>query len=115
MIFHIAKGGDWGEAKRIGEYRPESLRTEGFVHCSTADQIVAMANRLFRGQPELVLLCIDEHRLAAPVHFEPAPDAENTLFPHIYGPVNLESVINIIDFPSRADCSFVLPEELKLI
>jgi uncharacterized protein (DUF952 family) len=32
------------------------------------------------------------------------------LFPHVYGPIALEAVIDVIDFPADQDGSFTLPE-----
>ena len=64
MILHIASRADWAAACATGAYRPASLQTEGFLHCSTAAQVIGSADRYFRGRRDLVLLCIDESRVA---------------------------------------------------
>jgi len=116
LIFHILKKSDWEEALRRGEYQPGSLATEGFVHASTREQILGTANRFFRGQRELVLLCINPQRLTAEVRFEaPAdPNDERTreLFPHIYGPINLDAATQVLDLPDDSQGGFQLPEAL---
>jgi uncharacterized protein (DUF952 family) len=94
MLLHIVKRAEWDEAIRRGSYEPSSLPAEGFIHCSTTDQVIETANRFFLGQDDLVLLCVDERRLTATLKYEPAADARNEgpLFPHIYGPLNCDAV-----------------------
>ena len=90
-IFHITASSAWDEARATGAYEPPSLEQEGFIHFSGADQVVAVANRAFRGQRDLVLLCVATERLAGAVRYEHAEDAGEA-FPHLYGPLNLDAV-----------------------
>jgi uncharacterized protein (DUF952 family) len=119
VIFHIVKRDEWTDALRRGIYAPGSLRAEGIIHCSTIAQIVDTANRFFRGQDDLVVLCIDERRLKAALKYEPpamtADNRPNVLFPHLHGPLNLDAVTQIIEFPCDRDGSFRLPEGLRQI
>ncbi len=116
MILHIVRRAEWSDARRRGEYAPPTLRAEGFIHCSTRDQLLDTANQFFRGQSDLVVLCIDEHRLAAPLRYEApamAPgERRDGRFPHLYGPLNLDAVTRVVDFPSEPDGSFRLPADL---
>jgi len=116
ILLHIASRADWDAACAAGVYRPASLDREGFIHCSTAAQVVGSADRYFRGRDDLVLLCIDEARVAGAVRHEPpavidgAPDRRTgELFPHLYGPLALDAVIRVVPFPCREDGSFALP------
>ena len=66
-----------------------------------------------------MLLCIEVSRLRAPLRYEP-PDmpghssrTRQSLFPHLYGPLNPDAVVNVLPFPARADGSFALPPELE--
>jgi uncharacterized protein (DUF952 family) len=117
MILHILRRADWKAALARGVYAPASLATEGFIHCSTTHQIVHTANRYYRGQPGLILLCIDESRLeTGPTYEPPKPALDRTLaslFPHLYGPLNLDAVVRVIDFPSDADGTFRMPIALR--
>jgi len=115
-LFHIVDRKQWQEAVARGVYAPASLPIEGFIHCSTAAQIVETANRWYRGQSGLVLLRIDPRRLSAELKHEPpinpADKRRAQRFPHIYGPLNLDAVACAIEFPCESDGTFRLPEAL---
>ena len=118
-ILHLASNDAWLAADKEGSYRADSLSTEGFIHGSKPSQIVNVANTFYRGQQGLVLLVIDPSKLEAELKWEPPAEPEPTharegeLFPHIYGPLNLEAVINIIPFEPKTDGYFFLPETLS--
>lgn len=107
MLFHICTRMDWQEAQRRGEYCADSLAAEGFIHCSLAAQVIKTAGRFYRGQPGLVLLVIDPTRLTAEIKCE-AADGE--LFPHVYGPLALGAVVDVLPFPPDANGTFRLPK-----
>lgn len=120
-IFHIISAAAWEEARSIGLYAPESLRAEGFIHFSTADQVVRVANSFYRGEPNLVLLVVDTDRLTsrlkweAPIHpNQSSPGADMPVieeqFPHLYGPLNLDAVTRVLDFTPGADGTFTMPD-----
>ena len=117
MILHIVSRADWESALARGIYAPPSLGAEGFIHCSTSAQILRTANRFYRGQKSLVILCIDESRLEAAPRYEPPDSAldetSDDLFPHIYGPLNLDAVVYVIDFPCGADGTFEMPAAIR--
>ncbi|MCB9135344.1 MAG: DUF952 domain-containing protein [Anaerolineales bacterium] len=119
MIIHLTTKTAWQAAQHAGAYRADSLEKEGFIHCSTQEQILPVANFLYRGIPELVLLWLDPARVHAEIRWEPpvhpgasensesapAPAATN-LFPHIYGPINLNAVFEVVDFLPDVDGIF---------
>lgn len=90
-LFHITTLTAWNEAKQQGEYLAPSLETQGFIHLSTEAQWPLTLKRFYAGQPNLVLLVIDQAKLQAQVTFEPA-DADH--FPHLFGPLNLDAVVD---------------------
>jgi GNAT superfamily N-acetyltransferase len=79
------------------------------VHLSTPEQVHLPAERLFPGRRDLVLLVVDPARLTDPVRFEPGvpPDPDGTLFPHLYGPLPVTSVIATV--PYRPPSPVLLP------
>jgi uncharacterized protein (DUF952 family) len=117
MIAHVVKRAEWMDAVERRTYAPASLRAEGFIHCSTLAQMVDTANRFYRGQNDLVVLCIEESRLMAELKYE-APtmhrgESAGALFPHLYGELNVDAVVRVVALPSEADGSFQLPDELR--
>ncbi len=117
MIVHIVKRGEWMDAVGRGSYAPASLRAEGFVHCSTVAQVMDTANRFYRGQEDLIVLCIDESRLRAKLKYEAPtmPHGEETseLFPHLYGELNVDAVVRVVELACAADGSFRMPDGLQ--
>lgn len=97
MIYHITTAEAWQMARRCGEYRSHSLASQGFIHCSTADQVIRVADALFAGHRGLVLLHIDPGKLTAKVVYENL-DGGSELFPHIYGAINREAVVKVSPF-----------------
>lgn len=106
ILLHICDRTDWQAARAAGEYRPASLAQEGFIHCSTSEQVAATANRFYHGRQGLALLLIDQSRLQAEVRWEAA---DGSLFPHVYGPLPLEAVVDVRDFAPGADGVFSPP------
>ena len=95
-----------------GEYAHESLKSEGFIHSSTWRQVLGVANARFKGQNDLVLLHIEANDVTPDVRYE-SPAGSEEQYPHIYGPLNLDAVKQVIDFPPSLDGTFALPAELR--
>ena len=112
IIYHITPRTEWETAQAAGTYAADSLNTEGFIHCSTAEQVISTANRLFKGRTRLVLLCIDTARVKAEIRFENL-EGGSILFPHVYGALDTGSTIAVHELPSRSDGSFELPPALR--
>jgi len=103
MIYHIAVKADW--VARGDSYAPDGWRAAGFVHCSTADQLERVADRIFAGRRDLVLLTIDPRRLAALVVWEDTAGAGED-FPHVYGSIEVAAVTEAADFLPGPDGTF---------
>lgn len=120
-ILHLASNESWIAAVEKGIYRADSLSAEGFIHCSTVSQIVDVADAFYLGQRGLVILVIDADKLTSELKWEPPahPNPEraarvgNELFPHIYGPINVESVVKAVPFEPAENGTFSLPPELN--
>lgn len=111
IIFHITKGEAWKRAKATGTYRAEMFLIDGFIHCSTRDQVIQVADIRFRGQPGLVLLCIDTTKVTAEIRYENLEGGPQ-LFPHIYGEINNDAVVQVAAFEPTAEGYFALPSSL---
>lgn len=95
VIYHVTTAGDWDAARQKGFYEHPSLTAEGFIHCSQENQVAGVLERYFEGQTNLVKLVIDTDRLTSRFVFDWSPSTQDT-FPHIYGPINLDAVTEII-------------------
>jgi glutathione S-transferase len=113
VIYHLAQEADWRAAEAVGEYhvstRGRTLAEVGFIHCSDAGQVAAVANRIYSGVTDLVLLAIDPALLHAEVRYEAAPGSAET-FPHVYGPLNMDAVVLVVPFPPDADGTYTFEE-----
>ena len=109
VIFHITAREAWERAKPEGAYRPEAFAAEGFIHCSTREQVVRVGDARFRGRRGLVLLCIDTERVAAEIVYENLEGGQE-LFPHVYGALNADAVAQVLEFEPGADGRFAFPQ-----
>jgi len=97
IVFHIAQRSDVQARQPEDDYHCASLTDEGFIHCCDKSQLAGVVARYYRGVDDLTLLLIDADRLT------PALIHENTvggseLFPHIYGPINADAIIDAVPF-----------------
>jgi uncharacterized protein (DUF952 family) len=108
VIFHIATSEGWRVALGAGSYSVVSLELEGFVHMSTAVQVLSTASRYYRGVEGLVLLVIDEARLdPGTFRYDIATGGDS--FPHYYAPIPLTAIVGVHSFPPSPDGSFDWP------
>jgi uncharacterized protein (DUF952 family) len=111
-ILHLIAQADW-EALAPGEvWRPASLATEGFVHCTSGETLMLrVANSFYRKLPGTFLaLVIEPTLVAAPIKWEHPPGTDPhaaDAFPHIYGPVNTDAVIGTRTFLRTDDGAFL--------
>lgn len=96
FIYHVTTQKEWELAKKKGEYQPAGFDQEGFIHCSIERQVAGVLDRFYKGQTGLVKLKIEKAKVTRPVLFELAVDLDE-LFPHIYGSLNLDSVVDVIE------------------
>ena len=107
IIFHLTEQSDWESRDLNQGYEAPSLEEEGFIHCSEDEaQLLEVAKRLFAGQTGLLALEVDTDRLTSPLKREPS--RSGTIYPHIYGPIDLNSVAGTRVISVGADGAFYL-------
>lgn len=103
-IYHLALRHEWNDAVAAGVYRRStlgrSLDDVGFVHCSFPAQVQATADLFYRGRDDVVLLEIDPARVPAEIRVEEVGDDR---FPHIYGPLPVDAVVQLVNVPVDND------------
>jgi uncharacterized protein (DUF952 family) len=98
-IYHLALDDEWRAASESGDgYRRstlgKSLDEVGFIHCSFAGQVQKIADAVYQGRRDVVLLVVDPSRLASEVRVESATGGDEE-FPHIYGLLPIDAVTGV--------------------
>lgn len=112
FILHITTYKEWVAGIEAGRYEPASLHREGFIHCSTRSQLIGVANSVFHGERGLVVLCIDTDLVEAEIRYEDCYETGQK-FPHIYGPLDPETVVAVMPLIPDTDGKFSLPAGLS--
>ena len=108
IIYHMCRRDEWAAAERAGRYDGSSQDVaDGFIHFSTAAQIVASAAKHRAGQTGLVLLAVETAKLGESLKWEPSRGGD--LFPHLYGALPRSAVVSVHDLPLGADGRHVFP------
>lgn len=91
IIYHMCRSEEWEAARAAGSYAGSSQdAADGFIHFSTAAQVVESAARHRAGQDGLVLLAVEAARLGAALKWEESRGGQ--LFPHLYGALPVGAV-----------------------
>lgn len=106
----------WGKSQKQGQYArstiTQTLEEVGFIHCTAPDQTMDIVVR-FKNEQDVILLLIDASKVTSPIHFEAAKSGRSGLFPHIYGPINLDAVYEVISLQRDKNNDFLTPLALK--
>jgi uncharacterized protein (DUF952 family) len=97
-LLHLVPAGDFDVAG-TAPYAPASLEAEGFVHCSTPDQVAGTARLLFAGHDDLLLLVVDPRLLDGAEVLHEDLYGVGQPFPHVYGPVPRQAIVEVRPFP----------------
>lgn len=92
-IYHVVSAKNWSKFDGEPIYVADSLQSEGFIHLSEQPQVAGVLDRYYRDVPDLLLLHIDPAKLTRELRYEKATNGE--LFPHVYGPINKNAVVEI--------------------
>ena len=93
IFYHITTPEQWAKYEKNADYAAESLATEGFIHCSYAEQLDATLRLYFSDCERVLLLKIDPDLLTSKLLVETSRDG--ALFPHIYGMLNKSAILEI--------------------
>ena len=110
-IYKIVAADLWRAAEDSGVFTGAGIDlTDGFIHLSTAAQARRTAQLFFAGQDNLVLVAVDDASLGEALKYEPSRDGD--LFPHLYGPLPLTTVLSVRPLPLGADGNHIFPEDV---
>jgi uncharacterized protein (DUF952 family) len=98
----------WREAERQGVFRGSAVDLrDGFIHFSTAAQVIETAAKHFAGKTDLLLVSVDSTRLGEALILEPSRGG--ALFPHLYGALALTAVGKVEPLPLGTDGRHLFP------
>lgn len=111
IIYHLCPAEYYQSVSNQPAYYPADYKREGFIHCTRgAKQVVIVANRYYRGDKRpFVVLVINETAVTAQLKDELA--ADGLLYPHLYGPLNRDAILNVVPMPRLSDGSFLPPDQ----
>lgn len=109
-IYHITEEKAWEQAKKSGTYRSISLSKEGFINCSTKDQVIPTANRRFGGFDNLLLLEINPKKIGVKIVYEDLSNLGEK-HPHIYGALPIEAVEEVLKLSPDQQGNFSFPKK----
>jgi uncharacterized protein (DUF952 family) len=100
LIYKIATADQWRVAEAAGVFAgaPVDLK-DGYIHFSTAAQAQETAAKHFAGHKDLILVAVETDKLGAQLQWEPSRGGQ--LFPHLYGPLQLDFVTWAKPIPQR--------------
>jgi len=102
IVYKIVTGQQWDEARQAGLFKGAPVDLEdGFIHFSTAEQVLETAAKHFKGQDGLLLVAVEVAALGDALVFEPSRGGK--LFPHLYADLPLSAVRSVDAFPLGAD------------
>ena len=109
IIFKICSKLLWREAEKAGLFAgaPVDMQ-DGYLHFSTVQQVRETAARHFAGQGDLLLIAVDADSLGTDLRYEPSRGGD--LFPHLYAPLPLSSVLWVKPLPLGADGHHAFPD-----
>lgn len=109
LIYHMCKQEEWETAQAAGAYGGSSQdQADGFIHFSTAGQIVESAAKHRTGQEGLLLLTVDAHALGEALKWEESRGG--ALFPHLYGDLPVSAAVKFDPLPLGPDGKHVFPD-----
>lgn len=105
LTFHLVPAEDYRDGDRSAPYRPAAFAADGFIHCTDgAENVAGVANRYYRDDRRMyVVLVIDKGRVEPPIRYEDP----GRIYPHIYGALNRDAIVDIRPALRAADGSFL--------
>lgn len=109
ILYHITDQSHWIKHESETFYIPPNYLADGFIHCSTGDQVLTVAEKYYADVPNLLLLKIDEKLVSAAIVLENLERGEEK-FPHIYGHLEKQAIVGVAILERNSLGNFYLPE-----
>jgi uncharacterized protein (DUF952 family) len=107
FIYLTMSPDDFDRASALSTWAPDSLKADGFIHASPVDQLTRVANKHFSQFDTVRIVALRADRVVPEIRWETASDGN--LYPHIYGPLNMDSAERVVTVKKSADGLFSIP------
>jgi uncharacterized protein (DUF952 family) len=107
--FHFSPAQYFDSLNPEEDYLPPHYAQDGFIHCTDGSANLARTgNRFYKDDPrDFYVLYLDKERIKSPVVYEDP----NNIYPHIYGPLNRDAIVDIKPALRAPDGTFLqMPE-----
>jgi uncharacterized protein (DUF952 family) len=107
LIYKILLPAEWASFEANGRFdgSPLDLR-DGYIHCSSRDQVAGTAQRYFGTEPDLVVVALDAQTMGMWLRWEASG---NGLFPHVYAPLPRAAVVAVHRIAGASSVDEVVP------
>jgi uncharacterized protein (DUF952 family) len=104
-IYLLSSEAEYQQAHDNGSLVRDSLQSEGFIHASPRSQLNRIANKYYKEKALPLILVVDKKLISPQLKWEPATGG---LYPHIYGPLNMNAVTKVENIYLADDGNFHL-------
>ena len=112
FVYKLFLSSEWEELDGSGSFSgtPLDLK-DGYIHLSTAEQVVETARLHFKDKGTLVLAEFDGDDFGDQLKYEPSRGGQ--MFPHQFGILKREQVRRHWTLQDHGDGAYSFPEEFK--
>ncbi len=105
--FHLVAREAWEGQDPGTPYTHPTLESEGFIHCTDGEPALREVADHYYGEDRrpFVVLTVDLDRVGSPWRI----DAPGTPYPHVYGPIPREAILEVRPMPRAPDGRFLEP------
>ena len=108
FIYKICSKSELNDAKSNNQLVGSKKDLEdGFIHFSGEDQVKETLKKFYSNQKDLILLKVDTLKLD---HLLWEQASDGNMFPHLYSPLNLSNVVDVLEITLGEDGIHVLPD-----
>ena len=111
FIFKVINKEEWQKAKQSGTYGgSDKDKKDGYIHFSEDDQVLETLKKHYPKKENLVLLKVNAFKLE---HLLWEQASNGDMYPHLYSPLDVNTVVDEFELSLNEDGTHKLPEFLK--
>lgn len=111
MIIYSATHDEWDRIKDKKSFVSDDYDKEGFIHCCYPKQCTWVLNKHYKKDKSVLLLAIDPELLTGRLVVEDT-SGRGEGFPHVYGEINRDSVVKVIEIRQHDDGKYYDNDEV---